>query len=284
MTEFLSSLRADLTDRRMRVVVILVAVALIGALVYALSGGSSSTPTSAPSSPLGGSAPSIAAVAAPPNPNESVAETASGAPHQHSGASRNPFTPLPGSPSPLAASASAKSSSSSSSSTASSTSTKTAAAGSGSSSGGHQVALKPLLVKQQFLIHFHTTVQFGVVPAPPAPGAPPPAPQLKTYKDIKLHEALPSKENSQLVYLGVVLRTGKAAVFELTGEVFLHGSAKCLPSPKHCIAIELHIGHSATLESIEPNGTPVTYQIKLLSISRSVTSASSARVHTGSVG
>jgi hypothetical protein len=139
-------------------------------------------------------------------------------------------------------------------------------------------------VQQPFVIHFHTTVQFGVVPAAPTPGAQSPAPQLKTHKDIKLHEALPSNDNSQLVYLGVVLRTAKAAVFELTGQAVLHGSAKCLPSPAHCQAIELKIGQSETLESIEANGTPVTYAIKLLSISRSVTSGSAASVHAASVG
>ena len=81
------------------------------------------------------------------------------------------------------------------------------------------------------------------------------------------------------MYLGVVLRTGKAAVFELTGEVIIHGSAKCLPSAVHCQAIELQVGQSETLESIEPNGTPVTYEIKLVSISRSETTASAARAH-----
>ena len=292
MNAFLSSLRADLLDRRVRVVLIVLLAALVAGLVYALTGGSGSAPAP-PSSfpPISAPAPGIAAVAATPSPKLAVAETTSGASKQRGGPVRDPFAPLPGAATATASTSSSSSSSAtksttsvSSTSTTTTTSTKTGSSSSGSSSGGHAAAPQPAPVKQQVVIHFHTTVQFGVVPAAPAPGAQPPAPQLKTHKDIKVGGALPSKDNSQLVYLGVVLHTGKAAVFELTGEAILHGPAKCLPSPTHCQAIELGIGQSETLESIQANGTPVTYAIKLLSISRSATSGSAAGVHVASVG
>ena len=59
------------------------------------------------------------------------------------------------------------------------------------------------------------TAQLGVVPAV-AEGAPAQPAQLKTYKDMALDEPLPGKANPQLVFLGVVLRTGKEALFGLS--------------------------------------------------------------------
>jgi hypothetical protein len=123
------------------------------------------------------------------------------------------------------------------------------------------------------------TVQFGVVPAS-AEGASPQPAQLKTHNNIALDEPFPSKANPQLVYLGVVLKTGKEAAFAFTGAAILHGSATCKPSPTQCEAIELQIGQAETLEVVEANGSSVTYELKLLSITKSVSSsASTARVH-----
>jgi hypothetical protein len=272
MSAFLNSLRADLLDRRLRAVLILFVAALVGGVAYAVTGGSGSpaAPSSFPA--IGSSAPGVAPVVAAANPNLAVAETTSGAPQQRAGASRNPFTPLPGAGAKAASSTSASGKSSTGSSSKSSS----------PSSGKEVPPTQP--AKKRVVIHFHSSAEFGVVPPAPAPGVAPPAPQLKKFTDLKLNEPLPNKANSQLVYLGVVLRTGKAAVFGLTGEVILHGSAKCLPSPVHCQAIELQVGQSETLESIEANGTPVTYELKLVSISRSVTSASAARAHTAATG
>jgi hypothetical protein len=131
---------------------------------------------------------------------------------------------------------------------------------------------------KRVIIHFHTTAQFGVVPVV-AEGAPPQPAQLHTYKNMAIDEPLPGKDNPQLVYLGVVLKTGKDAVFGLTGEAIVHGSATCKPSPTQCQAIELGIGQSEKLEVFDPTGQPVTYELKLLSIAKSVSSASTARVH-----
>jgi hypothetical protein len=126
-------------------------------------------------------------------------------------------------------------------------------------------------------------VQFGVVPVV-AEGAPPQPAQLQTYKDMAIDEPLPGRDNPQLVYLGVVLKTGKDAVFGLTGEAILHGSATCKPSPTQCQGIELGVGQAETLEVVGPTGQPVTYELKLLSISKSLSSASAARAHAASRG
>ncbi len=95
---------------------------------------------------------------------------------------------------------------------------------------------------------------------------------------MSLDEPLPGKANPQLIYLGVVLRTGKDVLFGLTGEAILHGSATCQPSPTQCQAIELQVGESETLEVIEANGSSVTYELKLVSIGKSLSTASTARV------
>lgn len=283
MNEFFGSLKSDLLDRRFLPVLALVAVALLAALAYVALGGGSSTssipplPSSA-STGVTGAVGTIALSPAPANPKEAVSETTSGA-HHSSGTPRNPFTPLPA----TKAKASATSSSSTKHASSSSSSSSAGSGKPSSSAGGTTPAttLKPIVPTKRVIIHFHTTAQFGVVP-PAVAGTSPPTPQLKTYKDMALDEPLPGKDNPQLVYLGVVLKTGKDAVFGLTGEAILHGSAVCKPSPTQCQAIELGIGQTETLEVSEPNGQTVSYELKLLSIAKSASLASTARAHAAS--
>ena len=84
-----------------------------------------------------------------------------------------------------------------------------------------------------------------------AEGAPAQPAELKTYKNMALDEPLPDKANPQLVFLGVVLRTGKEALFGLTGAAILHGTGVCQPSATQCQAIDLQVGQSETLEVVE---------------------------------
>lgn len=287
MNDFLDSLKSDLLDRRFLPVLALLGVALLGALAYAVLGGGSSAPTPRPGpSASAGPAAGAVAITQAPAPNQAVSETTSGA-HQSAGTPRNPFAPLPGAKAKSSSASSTPSSGGSSSkgSSGSSGSSGKGSSGSGSStsgSGGSAPTPAPKSStpkKPLYYIHFHVTVQFGVVPATPA-GAPPQPAQLKTFSDIALDEPFPSKTNAQAVYLGVVLRTGKEAVFALTGEAILHGQATCKPSPAQCQAILLQAGQSERLEVPESSGQTVTYELKVLSITRSIsTSASTARAH-----
>jgi hypothetical protein len=281
LRDFFSSLKEDLLGRRLLPVLLILGVVLLAAVAYAVLGGgtSSSTSTLAVSASSGSTVVAGVAVSqAPANPNQPISETTSGTSKQHAGTARNPFTPLPGSEE-----ASPSSTKSTPASTASSSST-TSASGSGSSSpsSGGTTPTTPKeptpAPPKKVYVHFHVTAQLGVVPAV-AEGAPPQPTVLKTYKDMALDEPLPDKANPQLVYLGVVLRTGKDVLFGLTGEAILHGSATCQPSPTQCQAIELQVGQSETLEVVEADGTPVTYELKLVSIDKSIGSASTARVH-----
>jgi hypothetical protein len=278
--DFFVSLKEDLLSKRLLPVLFVVGVALVGAVAYALLGGSSSKSTLAVSASSGSTVVAGVAVSqAPANPNQPISETTDGTSKQHGGSARDPFTPLPGSEKTASSStASAKSSSSSSgSSTTSSSGSGTSSSSSGGTTPTTPKETTPAPPKKVY-VHFHVTAQLGVVP-PVAEGAPPQPAVLKTYKDMALAEPLPSKNNPQLVYLGVVLRTGKDVLFGLTGEAILHGSATCQPSPTQCQAIELQVGQSETLEFVEADGTPVTYELKLVSIDKSIGSASTARVH-----
>ena len=92
---------------------------------------------------------------------------------------------------------------------------------------------------------------------------------------MALNEPLPGKE-PQLVYVGVELSTGKDAAFALTGEAILHGSAACKPSPTQCQAIVLAPGQSETLEVLGSTGQATIYELKLVSITKSVSNSASA--------
>jgi hypothetical protein len=224
----------------------------------------------------------IAVSTAPVNPNLVVAETTDGAADQRNEAPRNPFTPLPGSGTTGASGAAP---SSGSKTAGSSTTSSPAGSGSGTSTAGGTPVAAPKATPQpktQVTIHYHVTAQFGVIPATPEGTQEPvtkPA-TLQTFSDMPIDQPLPNKNNTQLVFLGVVLRTGKDAVFGLTGEAILHGNAVCLPSATQCQSLELEPGQTETLESIEPDGSPVTYELRLVSILKSETSATTASAGT----
>ena len=298
MNSFLSSVKADLMGVRLRLVVILLAIGLLAAVGYVAFGGKKSAPASAG----GSAAPATAAVGAlaispaPTNPNLVVAETTDGASHERTGLAHNPFTPLPSAGATGAIGTTSTSGASTPGTSTSSSSTTTSSSGSATTPSGGSTPVakaKPAPTKTKTAVHYNVAAQFGVIATPPAEGTPvtPPAsiPALKTYLDLPLDQPLPNKSNPQLVFLGVVLRTGKSAVFALAGEAILHGSAVCLPSATQCQTIRLQPGQSETLESVEPSGTPVTYELKVISIVKSETSSTtgahtSARAHAASSG
>jgi hypothetical protein len=276
--DFFSSLKEDLLGKRLLPYLVVLGVALVAAVGYAVLGGGSSTapgrggPVSA-SVPAGASAAigDVAVSQAPANPNQPISETTEGTSKQHHGVAHDPFTPLPEA---KKAAASSTSSSSSASTTPSAGSTPSAP-----SSGGTTPTTpkETTPAKPKVYVHYHVTAQLGVVPVV-AEGAPAQPAQLKTYKDMALDEPLPDKTNPQLVFLGVVLRTGKEALFGLAGAAILHGSASCQPSATQCQAIDLQVGQSETLEVLEADGSTVTYELKLASIDKTTSTASTARV------
>ncbi len=279
MTEFLQSIKSDLLSRRLLPFVALLGVALIAAVGYAVTGGSSgsaSTPVaSAPSTPAVSGVAVLPVTVAPANPNEAVSETPSGVRYQNHGSTRDPFTPLPSPPA-------AKSTSSSGTSPASGKSTKSSSGGSssgssgssggGSSSGGQKAPApapkKP--AKPQF--PYIVSVLFGHASATPGQPA-----TLTPYENLKLLQPLPSKQDVRISFERVT-SNGSGAVFKLVAPPILHGSGICLPSTSECQTIELEVGHSEELEYIEANGQAVVYELKLVSITKKSGGANAARV------
>ena len=287
MSDFFRSLGSDLRDRRFLPILVLLGVALVAALAYAALGGSgaSSTSTPTPSASSSGPAGKVGAIAIVKAPESStsqaVAETTSGSsPYGSGGAPRNPFKPLSSpkasSASSSAANATAKSTSGPSGASGSSAPASTGSGGSASGGGSTPTPSQPSApAKPRYYVHFHTTVQFGAVPASPE-GSPPQPAQLKTFPNMVLNEPLPAKSEPELVYLGVTVATGKDAVFGLTGEAILKGGAVCKPSPSQCQAIELQAGQAETLEVLDATGQAKVYELKVLAIEKTVSASASA--------
>jgi hypothetical protein len=273
MTDFLSSLKSDLLERRMLALLVALGIAVAAAVAYAVLGGSTTT-TELPASPPVARSVGIAVNAAPSNPNQPVAETTNGSTVQKGGKSRNPFTPLVSAKVATTTSSTSKTSSSGSSTTSS----KAGSSSPAKSESGASVPTKSVQPSTpRIVIHFHVTAQLGVVPPAPAAGEQQLPTKLTSYENMKVDQPLPSKENPQLVFLGVVLPSGKSAVFAVIGEPILHGLAKCLPSTTQCQAIQLVPGQSETLETIDASNNPVTYELKLVSITSSRSTASAAK-------
>jgi hypothetical protein len=267
MTDFLSSLKADLLDRRLLPLVVIVALALVGAIGYAvLDGGSSpATPTAAVSS-----APAALPAGLPTSEathEDAVAETTGGASVQHKGTARNPFTPLPESKAKTAAATPSTGASTSTTSTSSSSSSTTSPSSSGTTPATPSTPSTPAKTKTVY----HVAVLFGVVPAGTAAGSA----QLTPYENLKLLTPLPAAKQPLIVFRGVTAG-GKSATFTLVGEAILHGQGDCLPSASQCEAIDLRVGQSELLEYLPPEGQTVTYELKIVSIAAG--KASSAAV------
>jgi hypothetical protein len=262
---------ADLLDRRVLPLVVVVVLGLAGAIAYVALGGGSTTPSTKSASSASSLAGSSGVAITQTTPEGAVAETSGGVSEQHGGHSRNPFAPIAGTKSK----ASAKPASSSSS-TPSSKSSSSAGKGSGSSgsSGGSSPSTpspeptKPAKRSKPATV-YHVAVLFGLLPAA---GSTTPA-QLTPYENVKLLSPLPSAKQPLIVFRGVTVG-GTSATFTLVSEAILHGDATCLPSASQCEAIDLKPSDSEQLEYVTASGTVETYELKIVSIVSSKASSS----------
>jgi hypothetical protein len=279
MTEFLQSIKSDLFSRRLLPLVALLGVALIAAVGYAVTGGSSgSVPVpaaSVPSAPATSGTAPLRVVGAPANPREAVSETPGGLRYQSHGPTRDPFVPLPSPPAAKSA-GSSKASSSSGKATGSKSTGGSSSGGTGPSSGGSKTGgqkaptpapKKP--TKPQF--PYIVSVLFGLVPAMPGQSA-----TLTPYESLKLRQPFPSKQDVR-ISLERVTTNGSGAVFKLVVPPILRGSGICLPSTSECQTIDLEVGHAEELEYIEASGKAVVYELKVVSIVKK-SGANAARV------
>jgi hypothetical protein len=284
MTDFLNAVKADLLDRRMLPLLVLVGVALAGALGYAVLGGgsSASTPITATSRPV--HVTGITVSQAPANPNEAAAETTNGAPVQRRGLAHDPFSLLPAQRVALAAATSSKTSASSTTTTTAggTTTSKTSAKSeSGSSTPSTRTSTpttpsKPSAPTKPKAV-YDVAVRFGVLPA----GTAPRSALLTPYANLKLLTPLPSVKQPLVIFRGVTAG-GKSAAFTLVGEVIIHGNATCLPSATQCALILLKSGQTEQLEYLSPEGQLVTYELRVASIAQAKASAASLKRATAS--
>jgi hypothetical protein len=270
MTDFLSSVKADLLDRRLLPLVALVVAALVAAIAYAVLGGGSSTPASTASVTTPAVASSGLSVSQT-SPENAVAEVTSGVSTQHRGTARNPFTPLP-----EAKAKTATASTTSATSTASSSPSTTSGSGTSSSSAGPTSTTpstpttpsSPATPSKPKTV-FHVAVLFGQLPLSATS-------QLTPYENLKLLTPLPSRNQALIVFRGVTAG-GKSATFTLIGEAILHGEGTCLPSATQCEAIDLRSGQAEQLEYLSASGQVVSYELKVVSITSEKASVAAFR-------
>ncbi len=286
MSELLSSLKADLLDRRMLPLLALLGVALAAAVAYAVlgGGGSSAAPSAsvAPVSPNPAAA-SLPVTQAPTNAHAAVAETTEGGRFQHHSGAHNPFTPLakPASAGPAAggsptqAAGSGSSGGSSSSGSAGSSGSESGSGSSGAGAGGatpeqptEPTPSKPQPHKPKTV--YTVDVLFGIAPAASSPAS-----QLTPFTGLKRMQPLPSAKDPRVVYAGVS-SDGKHALFTLAGEAILKGQGSCEPGATQCEALALAQGQSEELGYLEENGQSVVYELKVVSIAKHQASAARA--------
>jgi len=284
MIELLRSLKQDLLGRRLLPVFALAALALAGAVAYAVLGSGSSTPAPTAASiqsTLPPVPPTIAAPA-PTNPKQAVSETTDGAHYQRGGATRDPFIPLPEprkvGPTTGISSGAAKTASGSGTtagSGAKSTGGSSGASEPGKNSGGTTTgnpSPNPVPSKPKPKPVYHVALQFGV--APPAGQNP----QLTPYADLSRVTPLPSKQEELIAFAGVG-PTGKGAIFTLLQPAILKGLGVCLPSPSQCESVDVPVGQTEELSFVNAAGQPIVYLLQLVSIHKGEASAHEARAH-----
>jgi hypothetical protein len=265
MNAFLESLRADLLDRRLRPLVALLVVALVGAVAYAELGGSSSS-TPPPASPAV-SSPTGSVLLSPVKTEgtQAIAETTGGLKGQSGGATRNPFTPLPQpkQATPSSSTTTSTSAGSSSSSPSPNSSSTTGGAGTESGSSGNSTPAEPKQAPapSKPKTVYEVAVLFGAAP----PATPLANAQLTSYAKLKLQQPLPSATQPLVVFRGVVAG-GKSATFTLVGEAIIRGSGACRPSPAQCQVIDLQKGQTEELEYVPLGAAPTTYMLHIVDI------------------
>ncbi|HLB21431.1 MAG TPA: hypothetical protein VK605_04940 [Solirubrobacteraceae bacterium] len=281
MNDFLVALKSDLLDRRLRPLLALVGVALLGAIAFAaFGGGSSPSAPAAPASPAPAAAPPSGVTVREANTQtrQPVAETTNGVAQQVGGRTRNPFAAVPGvrTAAPPAGSGASGTPSGEPSKTGTSgakteASTKSGAtqAPSTSNEKPSPEAQKP--AKRQTV--YSVTAMFG----PTAAGTPPASAVLTPYEGLKRQEPLPSATQPLVVFRGVTAG-GKSATFTLVGEAILRGEGACVPDASQCLAIDLKPGQFEELEYVPPGGTAIVYQLQVVKIDASKASAAAARV------
>lgn len=284
MSDLFTSLKSDLSSRRMLPLLGLAALALVGALAYvALAGKSGSSTPGAPLATTGHVAqvPGPAVSSAPANPNAAVSETTVGTHYQHGGKMRDPFAALKGkSHAPATTKSSVGSSGTSSASNTSSPSGGSSPTTSGNTGapvnpGGTSTQpseSSPSTPSGTAVTLYHVDVSLQRLSEEGKPVG-----QPQTFTDVTTKQPLPSKSRAMVEPL-VVIGEAQRVAFLLTSEAILHGSARCWPNGGDCEVIELKAGESEELQYLQPSGSVVAYRLSVTSIQKIGQTANTADV------
>jgi hypothetical protein len=281
LNDFLKSLKADLSDRRVLPFVALSGLALVAALAYVALSGGGSKPQASSEAAVAAVRPAgtgIALTPAVPGPDAAVAETTDGAKLQRQGAARNPFTPLPfPALKAVATTASSGATSSVVKSAASSggeSSSKGGSASKESTSSGSSSPSTPSQPKPSAPAKPKNVYAVEVAIGPIAPGSIEPSTELKALPVLTKPTPLPSSHTKLLQFVGVTPSSkGYSANFAVLGEVILRGAGRCLPSAAQCLMLQLKEGASEQLEYIEASGSVSALELKVTKITRQQASA-----------
>jgi hypothetical protein len=308
--KFLRSVKADILERRLWPVLVILVVGLVVAVMKFGGGVSANTPavTPPPSGPdLAAQGPALSPL--PPNSNAAIAETANGVAFQRQAGAHDPFTPLvlppTGSTGPTGASSSSSSSSSGSGSSGPpSGSGSGSSGGSGGGSGGTSVptpsvptpppssptpapsapSTPPSRPKSQKL---NAQFRFGLIPAgggsstgptgptgpTGSPVTPVPASDLQPYNNPKVNALLPS--NGPVLKLVGTGSGGTTLQFAQQQPLFPSGTGTCVPSPTNCPTIEMAPGDVEIFAFQSPTLGTLYYELTVVSVNGKAASPSS---------
>src|SRR5262249_40021350 len=126
---------------------------------------------------------------------------------------------------------------------------------------------------------YNVTIKLGTLP----PGITPETANLHEYKNLKLLAPLPSADVALLVFRGVTVK-GRSATFTVVGEAILTGAGTCLPSPLQCTAVNLKPGETEQLNTVQPNGESLIYELRVLGIEKQTAKEASGNASAASTG
>jgi hypothetical protein len=271
---FLKNLAADLVEKRLWPIAVVLIVGIVAVPVILMRGAEpapSVTPTTPRSTGAGQTAQVALDTSAPQTRDRAEGErdpfagkgSAAKASASTSGAATSTATPssaaAPAVKSTASASGSASAPTGSSARGSGSSSSTPAAATPVASTTKTTTTSKPKVVTTPKAVDpsdtYHVTLRFGRTS------------DQRTIRDIARLTPLPSVENPFFVFLGV-LQDGKTAVFMVSSDAEALGDGTCRPTPAQCETIELKAGDTEFFDVTGANGSVTQYQVDLTSVRR----------------
>jgi len=278
MTDLLTSIKADMVEKRLWLVIVVLLVAMVAAVVL-IGGGSSSVGPLPPGATAGVSPPGPAITTAGTNPNLAVSETTTGARFQRQGGAHDPFFALV-SPPPARTQTTTKGSGGSS--------PRASTPGTGTGTGA-PITSPPISIPTPSTPPPTSTptipTPVGGTPAKPTPKyrvdflfgqvpsntTDPPTPDqlgsMQDFSDPPLGTLLPDSNTAVLAY-SAVRDNGQSLTFTIKKESIPQGQGTCRPDPTNCRFVDVKPGQYETFDYQQPGGALVRYAVEVRIIAK----------------